>query len=82
MCSKPTLKEKLLMSRVFRVGKDSKGKRPRVKELTGLNLSDLEMDMKLQFAISDCRFTRLVLAIDILSDDSLGQPHQFPSAFL
>jgi hypothetical protein len=43
---------------VFRVGKDSKGKRPRVKELTGLNLSDLEMDMKLQFAISDYRFTR------------------------
>jgi len=70
------------MRRVLRVGKDAKRRRARVKELMALNLSDLEVDMKLQFAIPDSRFTRLVLAIDILSDDSLGQPHQFPSAFL
>ncbi|MCK4789519.1 MAG: hypothetical protein KAV87_37605, partial [Desulfobacteraceae bacterium] len=37
-----------LMRRVLRVGKDVKGKRARVKELMGLNLSDLEVDIKLQ----------------------------------
>ena len=36
------------MRRVLRVGKDVKGRRARVKELMGLNLSDLEVDIKLQ----------------------------------
>lgn len=70
------------MRRVLRVGKNAKGRMARVKELMGLNLSDLEVDMKLQLAIPDSRFTGLVLAIDILSNDSLGQSHQFPSALL
>ncbi len=36
------------MRRALRVGKDVKGRRARVKELMGLNLGDLEVDIKLQ----------------------------------
>ena len=36
------------MRRVFRMGKDVKARRERVKELMDLNLGELEMDMGLQ----------------------------------
>jgi hypothetical protein len=35
------------MRKLLRIGKDVKGRRVRVKELIGLNLGDLEMDMEL-----------------------------------